>query len=130
VEHRSVYAGPVNVLFVCVQNAGRSQMAQALYEQRGGSGRSAGSAPAAAMHPQVVEAMREKGVDLEGRVPRKLDRGDVEWADVVVTMGCGDACPVIPGKRYLDWELPDPSGKPLAEVRAVRDEIERRVAEL
>jgi len=120
----------VNVLFVCVQNAGRSQMAQALYEQRGGSGRSAGSAPAAAMHPQVVEAMREKGVDLEGRVPRKLDRGDVEWADVVVTMGCGDACPVIPGKRYLDWELPDPSGKPLAEVRAVRDEIERRVAEL
>jgi arsenate reductase len=117
----------VNVLFVCVQNAGRSQMAEALYA---GNGRSAGSAPAAAVHPEVVEVMRERGVDLSGRTPRALDRADVEWADVVVTMGCGDACPYIPGKRYVDWELPDPAGKPLDEVRAIRDEIERRVAAL
>jgi arsenate reductase len=120
----------VNVLFVCVQNAGRSQMAQALYEARGGSARSAGSAPAAEVHPPVVEAMREQGIDLTGRVPRGLDRSDVEWADVVVTMGCGDACPYVPGKRYIDWELPDPAGKPLDEVRAVRDEILRRIEQL
>jgi arsenate reductase (thioredoxin) len=120
----------VNVLFVCVQNAGRSQMAQALYEARGGSARSAGSAPAAEVHASVVEAMREQGIDLAGRVPRGLDRSDVEWADVVVTMGCGDACPYVPGKRYVDWELPDPAGKPLDEVRAVRDEILRRVEQL
>jgi arsenate reductase len=120
----------VNVLFVCVQNAGRSQIAQALYEARGGSARSAGSAPAAEVHPPVVEAMREQGIDLTGRVPRGLDRSDVEWADVVVTMGCGDACPYVPGKRYIDWELPDPAGKPLDEVRAVRDEILRRVEQL
>ena len=120
----------MNVLFVCVQNAGRSQMAQALYEARGGSARSAGSAPAAEVHPPVVEAMREQGIDLTGRVPRGLDRSDVEWADVVVTMGCGDACPYVPGKRYIDWELPDPAGKPLDEVRAVRDEILRRVEQL
>jgi arsenate reductase len=120
----------VNVLFVCVQNAGRSQMAQALYEARGGFARSAGSAPAAEVHASVVEAMREQGIDLAGRVPRGLDRSDVEWADVVVTMGCGDACPYVPGKRYVDWELPDPAGKPLDEVRAVRDEILRRVEQL
>ena len=120
----------MNVLFVCVQNAGRSQMAEALYEARGGSARSAGSAPAAEVHPPVVEAMREQGIDLTGRVPRGLDRSDVEWADVVVTMGCGDACPYVPGKRYIDWELPDPAGKPLDEVRAVRDEIRRRVEQL
>jgi arsenate reductase len=120
----------MNVLFVCVQNAGRSQMAQALFEARGGPARSAGTAPADRVHPEVVEAMRERGVDLSDRVPRGLDRSDVEWADVVVTMGCGDACPYIPGKRYIDWELPDPAGKPLDEVRAVRDEIARRVDEL
>jgi arsenate reductase len=120
----------VNVLFVCVQNAGRSQMAQAFYELRGGSARSAGSEPAAAVHPEVVDAMREKGIDLDGRTPRGLDRADVEWADVVVTMGCGDACPFVPGKKYVDWELDDPAGKSLDEVRALRDEIERRVAEL
>ena len=105
-------------------------MAQAFYERRGGSARSAGSRPGDAVHPEVLEAMREKGVELSGRTPRALDPADVEWADVVVTMGCGDACPVIPGKRYVDWELPDPAGKPLAEVRAIRDEIERRLAEL
>jgi arsenate reductase len=120
----------VNVLFVCVQNAGRSQMAQALYEARGGVGRSAGSKPADAVHPEVIEVMHEHGVDLSDRIPRALDRSDVEWADVVVTMGCGDACPYIPGKRYVEWELPDPGGRPLDEVRAVRDEIARRVAEL
>jgi arsenate reductase (thioredoxin) len=117
----------VNVLFVCVQNAGRSQMAEALY---GGNGRSAGTEPAAAVHPEVVEVMSERGIDLSGRTPRGLDRADVEWADVVVTMGCGDACPYIPGKRYVDWELPDPAGKSLDEVRAVRNEIERRLADL
>ena len=119
-----------NALFVCVQNAGRSQMAQAFYERRGGSARSAGSAPADEVHPVVVEAMAEVGLDLDGRVPRALDRADVEWADLVVTMGCGDACPVLPGKRYVDWQLPDPAGRPLDEVRAVRDEIARRVEEL
>ena len=120
----------MNVLFVCVQNAGRSQMAQAFLERLGGSARSAGSAPADGVHPEVVEAMREVGVELAGRTPRSLDNTDVEWADVVVTMGCGDACPVLPGKRYVDWELPDPAGAGPAEVRALRDEIERRVAEL
>ena len=120
----------MNVLFVCVQNAGRSQIAQALYEARGGSARSAGSKPAAAVHKEVVDVMRERGLDLSERAPRGLARNDVEWADLVVTMGCGDACPVLPGKRYLDWELPDPAGKDAAAVRAIRDEIERRVAEL
>jgi arsenate reductase len=120
----------VNVLFVCVQNAGRSQMAQALYEARGGSARSAGSNPAEKVHAEVVDAMREDGIDLSGRVPRGLDRHDVEWADLVVTMGCGDACPYIPGKQYVDWELPDPAGRPLEEVRALRDEIARRIAQL
>ena len=120
----------MNVLFVCVQNAGRSQIAQALYEARGGNARSAGSAPADRVHAEVVEAMRESGIDLSTRTPRALARDDVEWADVVVTMGCGDACPVLPGKRYVEWDLDDPAGKPLDEVRAVRDEIARRVAEL
>jgi arsenate reductase (thioredoxin) len=118
------------VLFVCVQNAGRSQMAQTFYERRGGEGRSAGSNPAGEVHPVVVDAMREVGTDLNGRVPRRLDRDDVEWADLVVTMGCGDACPVLPGKRYLDWELPDPAGASLSATREIRDEIARRVAEL
>jgi arsenate reductase (thioredoxin) len=119
-----------NVLFVCVQNAGRSQMAEALYERLGGDARSAGTQPAERVHPEVVEAMQELGIDVEGRVPRALSRDDVEWADVVVTMGCGDSCPYIPGKTYVDWELDDPAGKGLDEVRAIRDEIERRVASL
>jgi len=118
------------VLFVCVQNAGRSQMAQAFYERRGGDGRSAGSAPADELHPVVVEAMGEVGIDLEGRVPRRLDRDDVEWTDLVVTMGCGDACPVLPGKRYVDWDLPDPAGVCLTDAREIRDAIARRVEEL
>jgi arsenate reductase (thioredoxin) len=120
----------VNVLFVCVQNAGRSQMAQALYEARGGQARSAGTRPARAVHPQVVDAMRERGIDLAGRRPKRLERSDAEWADVVVTMGCGDECPYVPGKRYVDWDLPDPAGKDVDEVRAIRDEIERLVAEI
>jgi arsenate reductase (thioredoxin) len=118
------------VLFVCVQNAGRSQLAQALYEQRGGEARSAGSKPADQVHPEVVEALREVGIEIEGRKPRGISSQDVEWTDLVVTMGCGDACPVLPGKRYVDWELPDPSGMSLDQVRALRDEIGRRVAEL
>jgi arsenate reductase (thioredoxin) len=117
----------VNVLFVCVQNAGRSQIAQALY---GGNGRSAGTAPADRVHPEVVEVMRELGIDLAEKKPRRLDDSDVEWADVVVTMGCGDACPVLPGKRYIDWDLADPAGRPLDEVRAIREEIHRLVNEL
>ena len=116
----------MNVLFVCHQNAGRSQMAQALYERRGGSARSAGTAPADHVHPPVAELMPE----LADRVPRKLEQADAEWADLVVTMGCGDACPVIPGRRYVDWELEDPAGQNLETVREIRDEIERRVAEL
>lgn len=123
----------MNVLFVCVQNAGRSQMAEALFRLAAGGrheARSAGSRPAASVHPEVVEAMRELGVDLAERVPRALAEEDAAWADVVVTMGCGDACPVLPGKRYVDWELPDPHGKGLAEVRRIRDEVARRVDEL
>ena len=115
------------VLFVCVQNAGRSQMAQALYERAGGEARSAGTAPADRVHPEVVEVMREVGIELEDRKPHRLDDADAEWADVVVTMGCGDACPVLPGKRYVDWALDDPAGKPLDEVRRIRDEIAERV---
>jgi arsenate reductase len=118
------------VLFVCVQNAGRSQIAQVLYERRGGDARSAGSAPAERVHPEVVEVLREVGLEVGDRRPRGLSREDVEWAELVVTMGCGDACPVLPGKRYVDWNLPDPSGQPLDEVRALRDEIDRRLGEL
>jgi arsenate reductase len=117
-------------LFVCVQNAGRSQMAQALYERRGGEARSAGTRPAEAVHPEVVEAMREVGIDLAGRKPKGLERADAEWADVVVTMGCGDECPYVPGKRYVDWDLPDPAGRDVDGVRAIRDEIERLVTAL
>jgi arsenate reductase (thioredoxin) len=115
---------------VCVRNAGRSQMAEAFYERRGGEGRSAGSNPADEVHPVVLEAMGELDIDLNGRVPRRLDRDDVEWADLVVTMGCGDACPVLPGKRYVDWELPDPAAASLDATRQIRDEIARRVDEL
>jgi arsenate reductase len=105
-------------------------MAQALYERRGGEARSAGSRPEQALHPQVVEAMREVGIDLDGRRPKAIEREDVEWAELVVTMGCGDACPVLPGKRYMDWSLPDPAGAPIEQVRAVRDEVKRLVGEL
>jgi arsenate reductase (thioredoxin) len=116
--------------FVCIGNAGRSQMAQALYERLGGEARSAGSYPERELHPEVIEVMRELGVDLSDRRPRAIEQDDVEWADVVVTMGCGDACPVLPGKRYLDWNLPDPVGRPVEEVRALRDDIQRRVETL
>lgn len=121
------------VLFVCVQNAGRSQMAEALFRRAAGTrheARSAGSRPAERVHPEVAEVMLEAGIDVSREVPRKLERSDLEWADHVVTMGCGDECPVVPGKRYEDWELDDPAGRPLDEVRAVRDEIRRRVDEL
>jgi arsenate reductase len=116
----------MNVLFVCKQNAGRSQMAQALYERRGGKARSAGTSPAAHVHPEVAALMPE----LASRAPKQLDTADGEWADIVVTMGCGDACPVIPGKRYVDWELQDPAGQDVETVRKIRNEIERRVADL
>jgi arsenate reductase (thioredoxin) len=116
------------VLFVCVGNAGRSQMAQAFYERRGGEARSAGSRPETELHPQVVRAMREVGIGLDGRRPRGIAAEDVEWAELVITMGCGDACPVVPGKRYLDWNLPDPAGAPIEVVRPLRDRIERLVA--
>jgi arsenate reductase len=121
------------VLFVCVQNAGRSQIAQALFERTAEGrheARSAGSRPAEKVHPEVVAVMRELGIDVAGRTPRRLEPADLEWADHVVTMGCGDECPVVPGKRYEDWELPDPAGRPLEEVRAIRDEIAERVGSL
>lgn len=121
------------VLFVCLHNAGRSQMSRALFE-RTANGRheseSAGTEPGERVHPEVVEVMNELGIDLSTCTPHKLTNELAEWADVVVTMGCGDACPYIPGKRYLDWDLPDPKGRPVDEVRALRDDIERRVTEL
>ena len=122
-----------HVLFVCIQNAGRSQMAHALFERDASDrheARSAGSRPAAHVHPEVVDVMRELGIDVAGREPHKLDSEDMQWADLVVTMGCGDECPFIPGKRYVDWELDDPAGLPIDEVRRVRDDISRRVDEL
>jgi arsenate reductase len=121
------------VLFVCVHNAGRSQMSAALFERAAGGrheASSAGTTPADRVHPEVVEVMRELGVDLAGRVPRKLTRELAEQADVVVTMGCGDECPYIPGKRYIDWDLADPNGRPLDEVRETRDLIRAKVAGL
>ena len=121
------------VLFVCVQNAGRSQMAEALFATASGGrheARSAGTAPAERVHPEVVEAMREIGIDLTARVPHQLSTEDVEWADVVVTMGCGDACPVLPGKQYIDWNLQDPAGMPIDVVRQIRDRIAGLVEEL
>jgi arsenate reductase (thioredoxin) len=120
-------------LFVCLHNAGRSQMSQALFE-RAAEGRhralSAGTRPADRVHPEVVEVMRELGIELADRQPKLITRELAEQADVVVTMGCGDECPYIPGKRYLDWDLEDPKGRPLDEVRATRDDIDRRVREL
>jgi protein-tyrosine-phosphatase len=124
---------PPEVLFVCVHNAGRSQMAAALLDRHARGRvhvRSAGSEPADAINPAVVEAMSEIGIDLSREVPKRLTDEAVREADAVVTMGCGDACPIYPGERYLDWDLPDPSGKSVDEVRAIRDEIDRRVRQL
>jgi protein-tyrosine-phosphatase len=124
-----------SALFVCLHNAGRSQMSAALFE-RAANGRhravSAGSEadPDGHVHPEVVEVMRELGIDVADRRPQRLTTDLAQQADVVVTMGCGDACPFIPGKRYIDWELPDPKGRPVEEVRATRDEITARVNEL
>ncbi|HEY6471653.1 MAG TPA: arsenate reductase ArsC [Acidimicrobiales bacterium] len=121
------------VLFLCVHNAGRSQMAAALLTQES-QGRivvhSAGSDPGETLNPAVVDAMAERGIDISGERPKRLTDQMAQGSDVIVTMGCGDACPVYPGKRYLDWELPDPAGKTLAEVRPIRDEIDRRVKAL
>jgi protein-tyrosine-phosphatase len=120
-------------LFVCLHNAGRSQMSAALFE-RAAAGRhhalSAGTTPGDRVHPVVVDVMRELDIDLAGRKPRLLTLELAEQADVVVTMGCGDACPYIPGKRYLDWDLTDPKGLPIDQVRAVRDDIAQRVEQL
>jgi arsenate reductase len=121
------------VLFVCVHNAGRSQMAAGLLERLAAGRievRSAGSEPASELNPRVVEAMREVGIDIAREIPKKLTDGSVRAADVVITMGCGDACPIYPGKRYEDWELDDPAGQDLATVRRIRDEIEARVKRL
>jgi arsenate reductase (thioredoxin) len=122
-----------HVLFVCLHNAGRSQMSQALFEHAAGgrhTAASAGTTPAERVHPEVVEVMRELGIDLTDRRPQLLTRELAQQADVIVTMGCGDQCPFIPGKRYIDWELQDPKGRPIDEVRATRDEIARRVQQL
>jgi arsenate reductase len=122
-----------NALFVCLHNAGRSQMSQALFERAVAGrhqGRSAGTTPGERVHPEVVEVMAELGIDLSDRRPKLLDTADAEWADVVVTMGCGDKCPYIPGRRYLDWDLPDPKGQPLEAVRATREEIAAKVRAL
>ena len=121
------------VLFVCVHNAGRSQMAAALLERKA-EGRvrvlSAGSHPADQLNPAVVEAMKELGIDISAERTKKLNEGMVRESDVVITMGCGDACPIYPGKRYEDWELEDPAGKDLETVRGIRDEISERVERL
>jgi arsenate reductase len=121
------------VLFVCLHNAGRSQIGQALFE-RAAAGKhtalSAGTTPAEHVHPEVIQVMRELAIDLSDRRPQLLTRELAEQADVVITMGCGDQCPYISGKRYIDWDLPDPKGRPLAEVRATRDEIASRIGDL
>jgi arsenate reductase (thioredoxin) len=125
--------GVPEVLFVCTHNAGRSQMAAALLN-REAAGRvrvsSAGSQPASELNPAVVQAMAEIGIDISAELPKPLTAGKVQAADIVITMGCGDACPVYPGKRYLDWDLPDPAGLPLEQVRPIRDQISARVREL
>jgi arsenate reductase (thioredoxin) len=121
------------VLFVCVHNAGRSQMSQALFNRAADGGheaRSAGSEPIERVHPEVIAVMDELGIDLRGETPKLLTRELAQWADLIVTMGCGDSCPVIPGKRYLDWELEDPKGQSLGAVRATRDEIASRIDHL
>jgi arsenate reductase len=118
------------VLFVCRQNAGRSQMSQALFERASGGRHqalSAGTKPADQVHPEVIDVMRELGIDLADRTPQPLTTELAARADVVVTMGCGDDCPFIPGKRYIDWDLTDPAGQPLDEVRAIREDIDQGV---
>lgn len=121
------------VLFVCKQNAGRSQMSAALFARIADGrheSRSAGTRPADHVHPVVVDAMREVGIDVSHHRPQALTDDLAQWADTVVTMGCGDECPYIPGKRYIDWDLADPAGQPLDQVRTTRDEIDRRVRDL
>jgi arsenate reductase (thioredoxin) len=121
------------VLFVCRQNAGRSQMSQALFTRAAGGRHhalSAGTRPAQHVHAGVIEVMNELGIDLSDRTPQLLTSELAEPADLVITVGCGDECPYIPGKRYIDWDLTDPAGRPVDEVRAVRDEIDRRVRAL
>ncbi|MFF4603965.1 arsenate reductase ArsC [Streptomyces sp. NPDC001339] len=123
-------AAPPSVLFVCVHNAGRSQMAAAFLTHLAGDRievRSAGSAPADAVNPAVVQAMSEVDIDISAEVPKTLTTEAVQASDVVITMGCGDACPLFPGKRYLDWQLPDPAGQGVDAVRPIRDEIEQRI---
>ena len=118
---------------MCLHNAGRSQMSQALFAQAANARHtalSAGTTPGERVHPEVVEVMRELGIDLADRKPQLLTRELAQEADIVITMGCGDQCPYIPGKRYIDWDLPDPKGRPIEEVRATRDEIRRRVTAL
>ena len=118
------------VLFVCRHNAGRSQMSRALFERAANGAhqaRSAGTTPADRVHPEVVQVMQEVGIEVADLKPQRLTDELGQWADVVVTMGCGDECPFIPGRRYIDWELQDPKGRPIAEVRETRDEIARRV---
>jgi protein-tyrosine-phosphatase len=121
------------VLFVCVHNAGRSQMAAALLDHHANGQvvvRSAGSTPADEINPAVIDVMSELGIDLTDQRPKELTNDGVEAADIVITMGCGDACPIYPGKRYLDWDLPDPAGLPAGEVRPIRDRIDQLVTEL
>jgi protein-tyrosine-phosphatase len=131
---REAISRPIaKVLFVCVHNAGRSQMAAALLNERAAgrvSVRSAGSEPANVLNPRVVEAMKEVGLDISREVPKLLANTLVREADVVITMGCGDACPIYPGKRYEDWDLEDPAGKDIDTVRRIRDEIDARVRAL
>jgi len=122
-----------NVLFVCIQNAGRSQISQALFERAAAgrhAARSAGSRPAARVHPEVAEVLAEQGIDVSANLPHRLDAADMAWADVVVTMGCGDECPYVPDTRYIDWQIDDPAGRPLERVREIRDEIGYRVEAL
>jgi arsenate reductase len=123
----------MNVLFVCLHNAGRSQMSAAMFDRAANGhhhAESAGTTPGESVHPEVVEVMKESGIDLSTRKPRQLTEELAQRADVVVTMGCGDACPYIPGKRYIDWDLPDPKGQPVEEVRRLRDDINQRVIDL
>lgn len=119
------------ILFICLQNAGRSQISRAIFERevadRRHVSRSAGTTPAVRVHPEVIEAMAEVGIDLSAERPTELTRDLAEWADVVVTMGCGDACPYLPGKRYVDWRLDDPAGRSLDQVRRIRDEIAHQI---
>jgi arsenate reductase len=121
------------VLFVCLHNAGRSQMSEALFLREAGGrheAQSAGTSPADHLHDTVVTVMREESIDMSDRRPLLLTTALAQWADIVITMGCGDACPVIPGKRYIDWDLQDPKGLPIAEVRNIRDDINTRVMQL